>query len=849
MVVGREVELNSLVRALHEARPVLLTGEPGVGKTALARAAVARAGLDLREGGAFSVLTWMAYLPLRRAVGLELPTTADAAAVSDALSVTVQVEERLGSAALLLDDLQWADTGTVRVATLLADRAPLVAVVRSGPGSDEVRASLLDAGFTELAVPPLGEDAVATMVRARRPGAGPLTVARLARSSGGNPLILGELLDAPDSEVPESLRLALAARVRALAVDARTAFEMLALAEQPLPAAAVGGTAAHQLLSAGLVVDTGDGITVRHALIGAEAVATLARDRVSAHHRRLAGLLADEPGTAAIHLLAAGELEDAHRAALRAAAATPHPVEAARHLAVAARSSGAADAADLRLRAAAGLATAGEMEQVLEVLGDQVPDRPDQAAAWHLMRSRALWHVGDDDGFVAQLHAGLALAGSASPAVSLRLRIDALREPLFLTGSVVDAATVRQARDLVDEARQLGAEETRARFMLGTVLYQADVEGWEEELEQARLLGRATDPEAELLAANNLVTAHESSGDPQRGRALALEMRARCRDLHARAWEQQFAALLLNLQMHAGELHEAVSGGLDLLGEPLEMRTRQQLEATVVMSLVSLGRLDLARGHLDAMAARGSTEDFHGRGNLRYLEAELELAAGRPAQALERVTEAMAYMSPAIQGIARPAEAWARYELSLEVPSPSEPAEGPSYWDACVREARAVALLAAEDFDAAVDALEAVAGSYARLHRRGELRCRYAIARALRLRGDVDAAREELLAVERAAADHGMVSVVDRVRRELRLAGVRRAAPRHTGRAGGLTAREHELLTLVGHGLTDVEIARRLALSTATVRTTLRSAIARLGAGSRGQAVVAAGAGVPVAAR
>jgi DNA-binding CsgD family transcriptional regulator len=156
--------------------------------------------------------------------------------------------------------------------------------------------------------------------------------------------------------------------------------------------------------------------------------------------------------------------------------------------------------------------------------------------------------------------------------------------------------------------------------------------------------------------------------------------------------------------------------------------------------------------------------------------------------------------------------AWARRELGL--------AQQPPVFPQAHRLTEATVAELAGDFTTA-----------ARLWRgrnaRGELRALWASNE-----------HEALLEAEQRAAEAGFEIVLRQIRRSLRQLGEHRSAPRVA--AGELTAREREVLDLVGAGLTNLEIARRLGLSRATVAEHVSEAARKLGAHSRAQAAALA---------
>ena len=153
----------------------------------------------------------------------------------------------------------------------------------------------------------------------------------------------------------------------------------------------------------------------------------------------------------------------------------------------------------------------------------------------------------------------------------------------------------------------------------------------------------------------------------------------------------------------------------------------------------------------------------------------------------------------------------------------------------------AVSLLVRGEHVEAASRFFAAASAWAGRHARGELRCLWAGGEALRRAGRADEAIERLLVAEARAAVHEHLPLLMRVRRSLRLAGVRRTVPRTA--AGQLTGREAEVLELVAAGLTNDEIARRLGIGRPTVVRLIKSAQQKLGASSRTQAAALAAEG------
>ncbi len=376
-LTGRDRELEVLRKAWHAAASgepelVTITGEAGIGKTALAVALAAEAAGD---GG--TVLRTRCYeterslflQPVVEAIAPVVASTpagplrlllgehamAAAALLPEVAAIlgppppgraSVEMERRRAFEAvraflrglaerrpvlLLVDDLQYAGQSTVELMHFLGreqrgSRLLVVATIRAE--NDAQTGAALDPVARRIELGPLGPAAVTELARAA--GRGELAGPILERTRG-HTLFVVEVLRALASGqegVPESLRTAVQARVRragpgvenllraaavlGATVDPLTLGALLDL----LPSAALELCAA--ALEARLLVVSGRDYEFANDLIREVLYATTPEPARLAHHRRAAGLLTGQPEALARHAAAAGDWLRAARAWLRA---------------------------------------------------------------------------------------------------------------------------------------------------------------------------------------------------------------------------------------------------------------------------------------------------------------------------------------------------------------------------------------------------------------------------------------------------------------------------------------------------------------------------------------------------
>ncbi len=466
-LVGRDGE-RALLRAFlaeacHNGAALLLSGEAGIGKTALAETAgrdavpgggcvLRAAGVESETGMAFSGLH-QALLPLHNRLGLLSRPQRDALSVAlgladgpvpDALLVSTATLTLLRRVAadrpvlVVVDDLQWLDRASATVLGFVARRLTpgrigVLATTRPGAGS-----VVEHAGLPRREVGPLSPEAAFRLLRDRFPGLAPRVAQRVLREARGNPLALLELpaeltrwgwaarLDLPPC-LPLTARLhrLFAAQVEALPIPTRQLLLLMALdgtadvgvALRAAPPG-VGLADLGPAERAGLVGTdmTGHEIVFRHPLVRSTVVGLSTTGERTRAHTALAEALTDQPERRARHLADAALGPDDKVADLLEQSASwalrrGDPVGAVGTLLRAARLTGDGAARARRLAHAAylGADVTGELRTAFDLLVEAHRAHPDPrrslaastAAAYAMLNGR---------GDVATAHGILAAA-------------------------------------------------------------------------------------------------------------------------------------------------------------------------------------------------------------------------------------------------------------------------------------------------------------------------------------------------------------------------------------------------------------------------------------------------------
>jgi DNA-binding CsgD family transcriptional regulator len=604
--------------------------------------------------------------------------------------------------------------------------------------------------------------------------------------------------------------------------------------------AGADAAAIDECVAAGMLREDGRGVRFRHELarLAVERAIPAAR-RVELHRQILAHLVVasrDEPARLAHHAeeagMAAAVLEHATAAAERASALGAHR-EAADHYATALRFAGGLAPRRLAELLERYAVECEYTERVAEAL-----DAADRAlGCWRRegdreregallgRRSWFLWGVGRSGEALESAAAGVAVleeVAPAGPALAGAYTWLALRR--MLNRDIPGAIEV--GGRAIELAERFGQPEhlSRALNAVGSAQWFSDPE--QAPLTLGRSLQVAREHGYDQLAANAMGNLGSGAGEIRRY-ALAdhwlREAIAWCAERDLDANRRYAQAWLARCHFEQGRWSEAGTTVASFAAE------RSAMPPSRIVALTVLGRLRTRRGDPDAWAPLEEAWELAVRtGDLQRTwpvaagRAEHAWLTGQPAALPGLVAEPFEFAC-------RLGHEWAIGELGFwlwragALDPPACPPAGA---------ARPYALQMAGDWRAAAAAWR-------------ELGCPYERALAL-ADGDTEA---DLLAALDQLERLGARPAADAVAARLRELGVRRR-PRRPRRAtlanpAGLTARELEVLALLGAGLRNADIAARLHISEKTVDHHVSAVLAKLGVHTRREATqVAAARGI-----
>lgn len=891
MLLGRSHELSTLLAALDASRSiVVVTGEAGIGKTALVDAALAtRPGVPTLRVRATKADTPLPYgalhallHPLLEHIDALPGPQALALRQAFALEPVAEPPDRFGVGAatltlltdaepliVVVDDGQWVDPPSWEALTFAAHRLDATAVTLVVTWRDEtpVPGDLLDGEILHLEG--LGPAALADLPAPRV--VAPKVAEALHRSTGGNPLAVLELARALDNDqlggrraLPDPMPAgrdigeAFGRRIGRLAPSARRALLVLAAGGDLAPAE-VSATLQQFGLpddvldepeTEGLVARSGTSVRLTHPLLRATVYTGAAPAERRAVHAALAGALHDhlralwhraEATLGADETLARSLCDAAADAAARGA----HPAALRLYERAIGLTPPGEPPAGRLLRAADAAVASGCYPQADDLLHralDASTDVATRVHAWQLLGRIGLW-TGD----VARVRAVLVHAAESMcddhPALAALLVADAVLPALA-------AGDVDGALHLADRARALAAEDDATLRHVSLVGVPARVcAGRPDDTILPTLLSALDEapPPAVLvpLVALPLLWLEEHT----RARKLLRRALEEARHVNAPTVVPLVLTTLAELELRTGEVLDAHTHA----SEAIELGRLTGRANEVALGHLALARLEAMRGdaaavehHLAIIEAAGAAVPASVRTSIAAIRGLLHLGLGRHEEAVDHLRGASALAGE--HGLANPAvipwradlvEALARSArlddaaTALHTFAMEADTTGGRWAKAAV--ARTRVLLAGPDEidDAAASALAAAEPLDQPFE---QARTRLAVGERFRRSKRRAEARPFLRTATESFERLGATGWAERAASELAATGERRTARRvATASLDDLTPQELRVALAVVGGGTNREVAAALFLSERTVESHLGRVFRKLGVRSRSE--------------
>jgi DNA-binding CsgD family transcriptional regulator len=828
-------------------RTVLISGEAGIGKTALVQRFVNQHSREVRQlwGACEALFTPRPLGPLYDIAtqvqgNLHTLMGCDTERPTLFSSFLDELQHSSQPSIVVFEDIHWADEATLDLIKFLGRRIPQLPVLfvityRDNELSIDhplwsVIGDLPGEAVTRLSLAPLSEKSVAYLAHhAHRPAED------LYAITGGNPFFVTEVLASDTTGVPLMVRDAVLARISRVSPAARSLLELVSVipnrTERWLLEAVLDSetSALEECLTNGMLFMDHTTVAFRHELARQAIESTLSPLRLQSLHRQVLPALLEHPehptqaARVVHHALGASEEEQVARyaslAAKQAATQGAHR-EAATHYATALRFAEKFPLerqAELLEGRAYECYLTNQIEEAMQARQAALRiwrqlNRLDQVG--HTLRwlSRLSWFFGQSAKAEQYAIEAIELLETLPPDKQLAMAYSNRAQVAMLADD--GAEVVRWGGRAIALAASLGDTQTLVHALnnIGTALLTAQDDRGRAHLERSLRLALEGGWEEDVARAyTNLSCCAIMARDyPLAGHYLQ-EGLAYCAEHDLDAWTAYMGAWQARANFEQGNWNDAAHEAARLLEQ------HRLPNAAKIPALAVLGGVKVRRG--DPTYAPLLDE-----------ARTLALATGE----MQRILPVAAVRSEAawLRGDNEQclAEACVGYELALTHKFPWKLGE----LSFLMR--KAGGLISVPESIAEPFALQ-IDGDWQRAAELwAQMGCPYEQALAL-ADGDANAMRSALAIFEQLSAQPAITLVKQRLKQQ-GIGGIPRG-PRPSTRTNqaGLTVRQLEVLELVAEGLSNSEIANRLYTSPKTVEHHVSAVLAKLGAHSRTQAI------------